>query len=157
MCGVGNDEDDQIPSFWRNIAKKEASSNDKLGMAQNNLAQNYIFKEAKVPPMHPLLTMFVTRKFEEETTLNTLKSACVGLTPFAVPSMTDSEVEEMNEQASALAWATSTTIQDVMCNTLKAKLPHTFDGLISQISRFMNVLYAFFGHQCPMLIQLHDL
>ena len=133
MCGLGNDEHEQIPHFWREIAEKDANANDKLGMARNNLARHYIFKEAKVPPMHPLLSMFVSRKFEEETTLNTLKSACMGLTPFAVPSMTDSEVEEMNEQATALAQATSTTIQDVTKNTLKAKSPHTFDGLISQI------------------------
>ena len=133
MCGLGNDEHDQIPHFWREIAEKDANANDKLGMARNNLARHYIFKEAKVPPMHPLLSMFVSRRFEEETTLNTLKSACMGLTPFAVPSMTDSEVEEMNEQATALAQATSTTIQDVTKNSLKAKSPHTFEGLIAQI------------------------
>ena len=157
MCGVTVGEEEQIPPFWRKIAQPKASTNDKLGMARAHLADNVLWKEAKAPPLHPVLNMFVTQKFEEKTTLNTLKSACVGLTPFAVPHLSDSEVEQINEQSTALEAATSTTVQDMLQNKVQAKAPASFEKLVSQIKMFGNLIFAFFGHRCPLLIELHDI
>ena len=157
MCGLTNEHEEQIPPFWRKIAQQNTSSSDKLGMARTHLAENVIWRECKAPPLHPLLTMIVNRKFEEETTLNILKSACMGLTPFAVPHLSDSEVKSINKQSTTLQQTTSMTIQDVLQHKVKATVPKTFKKLVMRIKMFGNVLFAFFGHCCPLLVEIHDI
>lgn len=157
MYGLADDEEEQIPPFWRKIAQPNTSTYDKLAMACTHLSGNVIWREAKNPPLHPLLTMIVGRKLEEETSLNTLKSACIGLTPFAVPHLSNSEVESINKQSTALQQATSTTVQNVLKDKVKATAPKSFDKLVTQIKRFGNLLFALFGHCCPLLVEIHEL
>ena len=157
MCRVGNKEDDMIPSFWSNIAQANATTQDKLNMARNHLEKNVIWREAKVPPMYHLLSMIVNQKFEEETSLNTIKSASQGLTPFAVPYLTENEVEDLNERSTALVQASLTTVGDHMQGKIKARAPTTFEGLLLNIKMFGNVLFAFFGHRCPLFVEIQEL
>ena len=67
------------------------------------------------------------------------------------------EVEVLNEQHNALSQATSTTVKDVALTKLKAKSPTTFANLLDQVKRFGNLLFAIFGHRCPLLVEIHDL
>lgn len=101
--------------------------------------------------------MIIKRLFEEETSLSTLKSAANGLTPFAVPCMSESEVEEQNEQAAALAKASSTTVKDHTQLRIKAKSPGNFGDMLKQIKCYGNLLFALFGYRCPLLCEVQDL
>ena len=98
--------------------------------------------------------MIIKRDFEEETTTSCLKSAVKGLTPFAVPELTDDEANRINELALALETATSTTIKDVSAATIKLDVPASSEQLTKRLKRFVNLLFVLFGGSCPLLRQV---
>ena len=157
MCDLREDQVDEIPSIWKLLAEKNASTADKLAIARNHIAANTYWREAKVKPLHTILNMTIKRTFEEETSMSTIKSAANGLTPFAVPCMSEMEVEDHNEQAAALAQATSTTVKDHTLTKLKAKGPTSFEEMLKQIKTFANLLFALFGQYCPLYRECMEL
>ena len=68
----------------------------------------------------------MARDFKEDTMQSTLCFATKGLTPFALPKMTDSNVNAMDAKAEALELATSTKVSDVNEGKLEAKAPASF-------------------------------
>ena len=130
MCDLRLDQADKIPVLWKLLAEKNASVADKLAIAQNHIAMNTHWKEAKVKLLASILQMTIKPTFKEETSLSTIKSAANGLTPFATPSMSEGKVEDHNKQAVALERATSTTVKDIALTKLKAKAPNNFDKMI---------------------------
>jgi len=89
-----------------------------------------------------------------DQTTSSLNSAVKGLSPFAVPHLTESEIDDFNDHAEAIHEATSTSVADVQSNKIKAKAPKSFEELLRHLKRFANLLFAIFGEGCKMLIAL---
>ena len=101
--------------------------------------------------------MVVNRAWEGETTMSSLTSAAKGLTPFAVPCLSEADVTSQNDMAEALDAASSTTVKDHSSLKLVASAPKSFDGLVKRIKRFGNLLYAVFGECSSLFMQLEDM
>ena len=101
--------------------------------------------------------MILTRNFEEETSRSLLKSAAKGLTPFAVPALTDKQVDSINEHADAIEAATQTTVKDVASKFFKAEDLKSFSELVKLIRRYTNLIYTLFGSGLPLYIELTSL
>jgi hypothetical protein len=69
--------------------------------------------------------------------------------------MTQLEVDNLNEYEQALALATATTMSDVKANKTKASAPTTHaGGLLKVVRRFGNLIFAIFGEDSPLFIQI---
>jgi hypothetical protein len=157
MCGVAPGCPDEIPILWTKLAEKGATKADKESEVRRNLATVIRWKEAKVKPLSTIISMVAKRQFEGDLTVSTLSSATKGLTPFAVPCMTEEQVDNYNEYEQALASATSTTMTDVKANKLKATAPQSHANLIKVIKRFGNLIYTTFSEDSPLFIQIDGL
>jgi hypothetical protein len=154
MCGVAQGCPDEVPPLWTTLAEKGATKVDKESEVRKTLAKAIRWKEAKVKPLTTLISMIAKRQFEGDLTVSTLASATKGLTPFAVPCMTQSEVDNINEYEQALAQATATTMSDVKANKIKASAPGTHAGLLKVVRRFGNLVFAIFSEDSPLFIQI---
>ena len=101
--------------------------------------------------------MVLTRSFEGEETASSLTSAAKGLSPFAIPILSETEIEEYNDKVQAIEDATSTTVSDVQANKLSAVVPPTFDKLIHQLKAYANLLFCVFYESSPLYIQILDI
>ena len=157
LCGLAPSTADEIIPLWKQLAEKNLSKSDKTTFVRRSIENRVKWSESKVLPLNALLTMIVTRAWEGETTLSSLTSAAKGLTPFAVPCLTESEVTSQNDLADALAAASSTTVRDHSSLKLIATAPTSFDGLVKRIKRFGNLIYATFGDTSALFMQLEDM
>jgi hypothetical protein len=150
MCGVPTGCGDELPPLWKKLNQKNATKADKESAVRLCIQCNVAYKEAKVKPLHTLITMIAKRQFEGEVSLSTMSSATKGLTPFAVPCMTEAEVDTHNEMANAIEQATQTTVTDIKATKMKAIAPSTHAGLVLILKRFANLLFAPFGQDSPL-------
>ena len=89
--------------------------------------------------------------------MSTLTSATKGLTPFAVPCMTNDAIDNYNVKVLVIQQATSTTVADIKATKQRATSPPTMDGLIMVIKRFGNLLFCLFTEDCPLFIVVLEL
>ena len=157
LSGLAPGTADEILPLWSQLAEKNLNKSDKLTFVRRSIEDNVKWSESKVLPLNTLLTMVVTRAWEGETTLSSLTSAAKGLTPFAVPCLTESEVTSQNDLADALDAASNTTVKDHSASKLTASAPTSFDGLVKRIKRFGNLLFAIFGENSALFMQIEDM
>ena len=157
MCGLSPGEDDQIPDMWRQISDKEMKTPMKKSLIKQWVSTHEYYSDAKVIMYAPLVQMIVNMDFEEDTTRSSKKSAAKGLTPFAVPTMTDREVDVIEDHAEAITAATQTTVKDMEKSTIEAESPKSFTALKIILRRFANLLQALFGLTCPLFREMATL
>ena len=157
LCGLTPSNADEILPLWKQLAEKNLSKSDKTTFVRRAIEDRIKWSESKVLPLNTILTMVVTRAWEGETTLSSLTSAAKGLTPFAVPCLSESEVTSQNDQADALEAASNTTVKDHSSLKLIASAPTSFDGLVKRIKRFGNLIFAIFGENSALFMQLEDM
>jgi hypothetical protein len=157
LCGLAPSTADKIIPLWSQLAEKNLTKADKLTFVRRAIENRVKWTEAKVLPLNAILAMVVNRTWEGETTLSSLTSAAKGLTPFAVPCLSESEVTNQNDLAEALEAASSTTVKDHSTLKLVASAPTSFDGLVKRIKRFGNLLFAIFGDTSSLFMQMEDM
>ena len=157
LSGLAHGTADELLPMWSQLAEKNLSKSDKLTFVRRSIENNIKWSESKVLPLNTLLTMIVTRAWEGETTLSSLTSAAKGLTPFAVPCLTEAEVTSQNDLADAIDAASNTTVKDHSSSKLRASAPASFDGLVKRIKRFGNLLFAVFGENSALFMQIEDM
>ncbi len=157
MCGVPLGCPEEIPEIWTKLSEKNSTKADKESEVRKALATVIRWKDAKVKPLSTIITMVAKRQFEGELSLSTLASATKGLTPFAVPCMSEAEIEAHNEHHSALATATTTTVTEVKATKVKASSPTSMAGLLKMIKHFGNLLMATFSEDSPLFVELDGL
>ena len=157
MCGLSQGEDDEIPDVWWQISNKEMKLPMKKSIVKQWIKEHEHYQDAKVILYALLVNMILTRNFEEETSRSSIKSASKGLTQFAVPSLTDKQVDKINKHAEALEAATQTTVKDITATSMEAEGPTTFTHLTKLIRRFANLLGALFSSGCPLFNKLRGL
>ena len=154
MCGLTPAAVEHLPKLWERIHSKGLTKIDKADIIRATLDAEVHFPGNKVPQLQALITMIRERNFEGETNSSSLSAATKGLTPFALPSLTDQEIDAQNDLAIALAQATATTVKDVNATKSTATAPRTLDGLVRQLKRYGNLLFAIFGDLCPLFLQI---
>ena len=154
MCGLAPGEEDELPTIWQQLAEDNLSKAGKKSIIKAQLRNVVHFEEEKITPFATLIKMIANRDFEEDTSVSSLRSAAKGLTPYAVPPLTDLEIDTINDKAEALELATTTTVKDHTSSTLEAKSPTTFSKLVQLLKRFCNILVALFGRGCPLYVEI---
>ena len=130
MCGLVPGEEDELPPLWERLAERHATKSDKRSTVRRYIGTRAYWKEAKVRPLATLVNMIVRRDFEEELSRSSLISAAKGLTPFAVPAMSEQAVDNFNEQSQVLEYATATTVRDITASKIVAEAPQSFTSLV---------------------------
>ena len=155
-CGLVAGEEDSIPSIWYQLAEDRLSPADKRGKARRWMETHVRYRDCK-PKLHQgFLKMITKREFEDDVS-SCLKTAIKGLTPFAVPVLSDDEVNRINEHERALETAKLTTVKDVKEPLLSVVIPSDIYGLTRNLKRFANVCYAMFGKDCKLFLFLEDM
>ena len=154
MCGLTSGEEDAIPGLWKKLGSKKMKGPMKKSIIKQWIEQHEVYQDAKVIIYSPLVTMIQTRDFEEDTLRSSRKSAAKGLTPFAVPSLLDKEVDIINDHAEAVESASQTTVKDMSSKAIEAEGPKSFSQLTKLIRRFANLIFALFGEGCPLYSEL---
>ena len=157
MCNLGHGEEDEIPEIWKILAEEGNGGDDKKGKIRRYIEETYWYSEAKVVPFAPLVNMVYKRKFEGEVSRSSLRSATKGLTPFAMPPLSDAEFDRINEASQALEVATQTTVKDVTSNRFEAEAPSSFNALTIWIKKFNNLIFALFGENCSLFSELGEI
>jgi hypothetical protein len=157
LCGTAASCPEEIPPLWTRLSEAKATKADKESEVRQQLSKTIKWKEAKVKPLSTIISMIAKRQFEGDLSLSTLASATKGLTPFAVPCMTEAEVDAYNEHEQALSTATSTTMTDVKSNKIRATAPATHAGLVKVVKRFGNLVLAAFSEDSPLFIEIDGL
>ena len=156
MCSLKPGQEDEIPQLWKDLADKELQKNDRQSIVIDALTSKAIYDDVRVPPLLTIITMIHSRNFEGSDTSSSLTSTARGLSPFAVPLITDSKVKECNEHHQALQDATLTTVQDLQQKKLVASAPSLFDKMIKQLKIYANLLFCIFDDSCPLLQQVKE-
>ena len=154
MCGLAPGEEDELPELWKLLAEEGLSKAGKKSIIKGQVKKVVHYEEEKLVLYAPLIAMIAKRDFEEETSLSSAKSAAKGLTPYAVPPLTDMEIDAINDQAEALEKATTKTVKDHTNTTMEAKSPKSFGQLVQLLKRFANLLIAIFGPSCPLYVEI---
>jgi hypothetical protein len=157
MCGLTEAVADEIPTMWTQLSESKLTKTDKASIIREHLRSNIRYRGARVPPLKSLTKMIASHNFEGETTMSSLLSAVEGLSPFAVPFLSETEIDAHNELADAVDAASMTTVKDVSSNKLSAKVPQQFDGLVKHIQRYANLIFTAFGNQSPLLLALDEI
>ena len=154
MCGLAPGEEDGIPAIWGKLSDKEMSKPMKRSLVKQWIAEQVYFADAKVIAYAPLVTMIINMDFEEDTTRSSKKSAAKGLTPYAVPTLSDREVDAIEDHAEAVESATQTTVKDMEKAGIEAERPKSFTSMKITIRRFANLLLALFGESCLLFKEI---
>ena len=157
MSGLGAGLEHELPPIWRLLGEKNLKKSDKNRIIKQTLQVGMKYPTCRVPCFAAIINMIRDRDFEGESVVSSLNSAVKGLSPFAVPYMTEDQVDNHNEIANNITSATSTTVKDVSANKIKCSIPSTFEGLNRQLKRFCNLVFALFGPCSPMVIALDEI
>ncbi len=153
QCGLTASEKDDVPDLWKQLNSKKLTKTDKCDLIRAALSSSLKYHGRRIPLLPTIITMIRERSFEGEKG-GTAQAATKGLSPFAVPSLSEDEVELYTEHARAMNEASSTSVADVSAAKIKAKAPESFQGCISQLQTFGNLLERIFGDLCPLLLAL---
>ena len=158
MCGLPKNATlDLLPYVWHRLAKNKGDLQQKKSTVRSEIRDNCLHNDARVVPIAPILIMVIKRDFEEEIIGSCRKTAAKGLTIFSVPTMSQAAVNKINDHYDSLATATQITVKEVTSASFEAVAPHTYQELTRVIKRFSNLLFALFGKQCPLLIEMEKL
>ena len=151
LCGLTLDLRKEIPEMWMRLGETGLNKADKNNIIRHALQNNTMYKNCKVPLIQPIFTMIRDRTFEGEYTVSSLTAAVKGLSPFIVPFLTQSQIDESNKLNENIALATSIKPQDIAGNRMSCTLPQSYDHMIKQLKRFTNLVYALFGESSPLV------
>jgi hypothetical protein len=106
----------KLPSFWRTIAEKNKSKEGKRSDVRAALRDTKVtYRDAKIKITPALLTMIVNRAFEGEVTSSKYE-AVKGLSPFALPPISNTQLDEINALDNEIEAATSVSTSDIKKN-----------------------------------------
>ncbi len=153
QCGLTISEKEDIPELWKKLGVQGLTKTEKLDIIREALGGRLKYRGRRIPLLPTILTTIRDRAFEGQKGGSAI-AATKGLSPFAVPSLTSTEVDQLTEHAGALAEASSTSVSDVAATKIKPRAPDSFGGCLAQLQTFGNVLDKIFGDLCPLLIAL---
>ena len=148
---------DKLPTFWKSMAEKNRSKEGKKSDVRNALRTTKVkFKDAKIKITPSLITMIVARAFEGDVS-SSKQAATKGLTPFALPPMSNAELDDINALDSDINAATSVSTSDIK----KTKLPlvevDNYNDLMRYLKEYANLLAVLFTERCPLWCTMDDL
>ena len=88
------------------------SSSDKKSIVKKYTNGTIFWNKARLPDLATLVTMIVKRDFEGDTSQFTIRSATNKLIPFVIPLLTDTKIDNINEQEAAKDQATLITTKE---------------------------------------------
>ena len=97
QCGLVPGEEDYIPIIWKQLGEKGMTKADKKLVVKHEIKATVLYLGTKLVPFVTLVQMIVKSDFEEDTSRSSLKLTAKGLTPFAVPVLSDMDIDRINE------------------------------------------------------------
>jgi hypothetical protein len=114
MCGKVSGQEDELPALWHQLNEKNLTKTDKQANTSKALTSTIHWRDAKVKLLTPpIFKNIVIAALEEKPPWCPFYVTVKGLTPFAVPCLTEAEAFSLNELAEAMASAPSTDIKDI--------------------------------------------
>lgn len=156
MHGLAAGEDDEMRDLWTELCQANMTKEDKRSAVRSCIETHVKYGECRVKTYNTMLNMVANRAFEEDLSSCT-KTAVRGLTVFAVPALTDDAVQRINEHTVAMETASSVTVKEAKEQPISISIPSDLFALTRKLKRFANLIYALFGNDCPLLIQLEYL
>lgn len=156
MHGLAAGEEDDMREVWTALCQAKMTKEDKRSEVRECIEKYVRFTECKVKTQYAMLNMIASRAFEEDSS-SCLKTAVKGLTVFAVPALSDDAVNRINEHALALETASAVTVKEAKEPAIQIVIPSDIFALTRKLKRFANLIYALFGNDCPLLLQLEYL
>ncbi len=153
LCGLTVSEKDDLPLIWSQLRSKSLTKTDKNDLIRATLGGKLKYRGRRIPFLPSIITMIRDRSFEGEVG-GSASAATKGLSPFALPRLTEAEIEMHTEHDRALNEASSTSVSDVTATKIKATAPESFTNCIYQLQTFGNLLEKIFGELCPLLLAL---
>jgi hypothetical protein len=148
---------DKLPRFWQNMAEKNRSKEGKKSDVRNALRTTKVkFKDAKIKITPSLITMIVTRAFEGDVS-SSKQAATKGLTPFALPPMSNAELDDINALDSDINAATSVSTSDIKKTKLLLVEVDNYSELMRYLKEYANLIAVLFTERCPLWCTLDDL
>jgi hypothetical protein len=155
MAHITDDDATNLPSFWRSMAEKNKSKEGKKATVRTALRNTPVkYREAKIKITPYLLTMIVTRAFEGDATSK--QEATKGLSPFALPPITNAELDEITSYDADINAATSVSTTDIKRTKIVLVEADTFDDLMRYLKEFANLLEVLFTNNCPLWVAIKD-
>ena len=157
MCGLHDGEESLLPVWFEKTNEKCQNDNTRNQIIINAL-KNILFEDAEIPVTAPLLLMIRKRKWLSDDPTASYRTAAKGLSIFAVAPLSEDEVALINDTMEALEQATTTTAKEYKDVTrIKAKIPEDSHDFLLLIKTFANLLYALFGSNCPLYLQVRKM
>jgi hypothetical protein len=156
MAHIKDDDASKLPSFWRKMAEKnigKEGEKSKIRTALRNTTVKY--REAKIKITPYLLTMIVNRAFEGDLT-SSKQEATKGLSPFALPPISNAELDEITAYDADIAAATSVSTTDIKKTKITLVEADNYDDLMRYLKEFANLLEVLFTNNCPLWVACKD-
>eukprot|EP00957_Ditylum_brightwellii_P009765 736242-Ditylum_brightwellii.AAC.1 len=112
ICGLQEGDHDALPVWFKQVAKK-GTNNEAKNQVILHALQNIIYDDAELSITAQLLATIRKRKWLSDQPVVTFSMASKGLSPFAVPEMTEDLINGMSMKVELLEAATSTTAKEI--------------------------------------------
>eukprot|EP00957_Ditylum_brightwellii_P033071 2507602-Ditylum_brightwellii.AAC.1 len=153
-CAEG--DHDVLPVWFKQVAKKGTSNNTK-NKAILCALQNIIYDDAELGTTAQLLTTIWKRKWLSDQPVVTFSTTSKGLSPFAVPEMTEDLIGNMNMKVESLEAATSTTAKEIhKVMTVRPKIEPNMAEFMLQLKRYVNLCFRLFRSSSPAYLQMQQ-
>eukprot|EP00957_Ditylum_brightwellii_P010636 805194-Ditylum_brightwellii.AAC.1 len=113
LCGLQQGYHKLLPEWFKIIAEKSQNDNTRNQPIVQALQKTF-YKDAEISITSQLLTTTHKQKWLSDQPIATDSTTCKGFPPFAVPELSEETINEMNEQAKALAAAKTTMAKEIL-------------------------------------------
>jgi hypothetical protein len=155
-AGITNNDAGALPKLWHKLAEKNISKVGKANAARHALRNTAIkYREAKIKVTPSLLTMITTRAFEGELS-SSKQEATKGLSPFALPPISNSELDDLIAFDNEIKEATTVSTSDIKKTKIILVEVDDYDELMRYMKEYANLLEVLFSQCCPLWLSMHD-
>ena len=155
-CGIHDGDMEKLPKFWVKLAEKNRSKEGKKNEVRGALRNTQVtYKDAKIKITPTLLTMITTRAFEGETS-SSKQEATKGLSPFILPPISNTDLDEIIALDHEITEATAISTSDIKKTKITLVEAETYEDMMRYLKEFANLLEVLFSKGCPLWRALHD-
>jgi hypothetical protein len=156
MAHIDDDDAQKLPCFWHLMAQKNISKEGKKSNVRTALRTTVVkYREARIKITPALLTMIVNRSFEGKNS-SSKQEATKGLSPFALPPISNAELDEITSIAADINAASLVSTSDIKRTKVTLIEAEDYDDLMRYLKEFANLLEVLFTQNCPLWIAIKD-
>ena len=155
MCGLSPGQEDQLPSWFSEIAEKNLSTDGKRNIIKILFRGNTPYEEHEIPGTPTILDLAIKRTWISDGDGATATGVMKGLSPYLFAAITAEEVEHETNFADAVRNSGASTVSDLQkLKHKKATSPASHQTLVATLKTFANTLERLFSGRGPLYMVL---